>query len=92
MLRLKRFKIRATILVFGSARAKSQEDYEAALAAAQTILSKAAEGEPKQLAQKAVDRIEKTAWMGAMTEKVRQQQQQQRITSTAVQRGCQNQR
>jgi ribosomal protein L14E/L6E/L27E len=71
MLRLKRFKIRATILVFGSARAKSQEDYEAALAAAQTILSKAAEGEPKQLAQKAVDRIEKTAWMGAMTEKVR---------------------
>ena len=70
MHRLKRFKIKATVLVFGSARARSREDYEADLAAAQAAFDTAAEGPAKTAAEKALARVKKTAWMGEMTEKV----------------------
>ncbi|KAG5189184.1 hypothetical protein JKP88DRAFT_160854 [Tribonema minus] len=69
MLRLKRYKIKATVLVFGSARAKSQEDWEAAVAAARAAEAEA-EGEAKAAATKALQKIEKTSWMGEMTDKI----------------------
>ncbi|KAG5178863.1 hypothetical protein JKP88DRAFT_258437 [Tribonema minus] len=70
MLRLKRHKIRATILVFGSARAKSREEWAAALAAARALEAAAAAGEARAAATKAARKIERTAWMGDMTDKI----------------------
>jgi hypothetical protein len=74
MLRLKKNKIKATILVFGSARAKSREDWEVALAAAQAEVARLSGGgdaAAAAAAQKNLTKIEKTAWMGDMTDKVR---------------------
>mmetsp|Transcript_2867 Transcript_2867/g.4016 ORF Transcript_2867/g.4016 Transcript_2867/m.4016 type:complete len:249 (-) Transcript_2867:340-1086(-) len=69
MIRLKTFKIRATVLVFGSARAKSRAEWKIELNSAKEKESNSF-GNEKSKAAKAVKRIEKMEWMGEMTEKV----------------------
>jgi predicted Rossmann-fold nucleotide-binding protein len=73
MLRLKTYKIRATILVFGSARAKSRDAWEAAMQAARDRLELVkGSNDPEDImeAQKQLEKVKKTEWMGEMTDKI----------------------
>lgn len=63
------WQIKATILVFGSARSRSREDWEVAVKEAEAAEA-AASGDEKAAATKALNRIRKTEWMGDMTDKV----------------------
>lgn len=62
--RLQREKVKSTILVFGSARAKHPDDHLKAVAAAKKSVEAAAEGsEERDAAVAQLDRLERTAWM-----------------------------
>ncbi|CAM9736169.1 unnamed protein product, partial [Discosporangium mesarthrocarpum] len=70
MLRLKRNKIRATVLFFGSARAKDREGWEVEMAKAREEIAEAKDDDSRKAAEKKLEKWEKCEWMGESTERV----------------------
>lgn len=68
--RLKRYGVNATILFFGSARAKSSEDYVAAVEAARIAVGGAPTEQAREKAQAALTRLEAMHWMCEYYDKV----------------------
>jgi len=71
--RLAREKVKNTILIFGSARAKHPEDHAKAVESAKVAVERADElSGAKDDAQRALDRLERTAWMSEYFLRIRE--------------------
>ncbi len=73
MLRMKRHKIKATILIFGSARSKTREEFATAKLTLDNLIADAREHKDKtKLAElnSKMESLDKTKWMTEMTDKV----------------------
>eukprot|EP00640_Fibrocapsa_japonica_P003628 CAMPEP_0113943800 /NCGR_PEP_ID=MMETSP1339-20121228/28027_1 /TAXON_ID=94617 /ORGANISM="Fibrocapsa japonica" /LENGTH=290 /DNA_ID=CAMNT_0000948763 /DNA_START=253 /DNA_END=1125 /DNA_ORIENTATION=- /assembly_acc=CAM_ASM_000762 len=72
MIRLKRHKIKASILFFGSARSKTREQYNEELASLQSKLEAASTEDEKQDVNVQLTRLQKCEWMIEFMDKVEQ--------------------
>ncbi|CAM9241410.1 unnamed protein product [Choristocarpus tenellus] len=70
MIRLKKNNIKASVLFFGSARAKNGEEWEAEVAKAKAEVAAAADDDSLKAAQKKLKKWEKCEWMGECAEKI----------------------
>eukprot|EP00903_Cladosiphon_okamuranus_P014367 g13338.t2 len=86
LLRLKENKIKASVLFFGSARAKDHEGWEKAVAKAEEELAAATDDESRKAAEKNLEKWKKCEWMGESAEKVAKLAEL--VTAWAVSRRC----
>ncbi|CAM9340775.1 unnamed protein product [Ectocarpus sp. 12 AP-2014] len=86
LLRLKENKIKASVLFFGSARAKDREGWEKAVAKAEEELAAATDDESRKAAEKNLKKWKKCEWMGESAEKVAKLAEL--VTAWAVSRRC----